>query len=128
MPRKILDQCPSCNGVLEVTRLSCTECETVILGRYEATRFARLAPESLQFIEVFIKNRGNIKQMERELNDSYWTIRSRLDEVIKELGFEVEAPEDEESARQRRTVLEQLDRGEIGAAEAAELLSQLKNT
>jgi len=126
MPRKVLDQCPSCGGELEITRLSCTECETVIMGRYEATRFAALSPESLHFIEVFIKNRGNIKQMERELNDSYWTIRARLDEVIKELGFEVEPAENEEMLAQRRTILERLDQGEISATEAAEMLSKLK--
>jgi len=126
MPRKILEHCPSCGGDLEVTRLSCTECETVILGRYEATRFSRLSPESLGFLEVFIKNRGNIKKMERELNDSYWTIRARLDEVIQELGFEVEPVADEEALAQRRQVLERLDRGEITASEAAEMLSKLK--
>ena len=126
MPRKILEQCPSCNGQLEVTRLSCTECETVILGRYEATRFARLSPDSLHFLEVFIKNRGNIKKMERELNDSYWTVRAKLDEVIKELGFELEDAEDEETAQQRREVLDRLNQGEITASEAAAQLAQLK--
>jgi hypothetical protein len=125
MPRKIIEQCPSCGGHLEVTRLSCTECETIILGRFESTRFTRLSPESLLFLEIFVKNRGNIKKMERELNDSYWTIRARLDDVIKELGFEVEV-ENEEVLAQRRQILERLDRGEIGAAEAAEMLSKLK--
>ena len=126
MPRKVLDHCPSCGGPLEITRLSCTECETIILGRYEATRFARLSADSLNFIEVFIKNRGNIKKMERELNDSYWTIRARLDEVIKELGFEVEQEESAESLAQRREILEQLDRGEITASDAAQKLAELK--
>lgn len=126
MPRKLLEHCPSCGGELEITRLSCTSCETVILGRYEATRFARLSPESLYFIEIFIKNRGNVKQMERELNESYWAIRARLDDVIKELGFEVEPIEDEESMLQRREILEQLDQGEITASQAAEMLSNLK--
>lgn len=126
MPRKILEYCPSCGSDLEVTRLSCTECETEVLGRFEATRFSRLSQDSLQFLEVFIKNRGNIKKMERELNDSYWTIRATLDDVIKELGFEIEAAEDEETAQQRREILEQLDRGDVSASEAAELLAQLK--
>jgi len=125
MARKIIEQCPSCGGQLEVTRLSCTECETVILGRFESTRFSRLSPKSLLFLEIFVKNRGNIKKMERELNDSYWTIRARLDDVIKELGFEVEA-ENEELLAQRRQILERLDRGDIGAAAAAEMLSKLK--
>ncbi len=126
MPRKILETCPSCGGELEVSRLSCTACETVILGRFEVTRFAKLSADSLGFLEVFIKNRGNIKKMERELNDSYWTIRAKLDEVITELGFEVEPVEDEETLLQRREILENLDQGELTASEAAQMLSQLK--
>ena len=126
MPRKILEHCPSCGGLLEITRLNCTQCETVILGRYETTRFARLSPESLHFVEVFLKNRGNVKRMERELNESYWAIRAKLDEVIKELGFEVEPVENEELLTQRRQILEQLDQGEITASDAAEMLAKLK--
>ena len=110
MARKVIRQCPSCDGELEVTRLSCTECETEILGRFELTRFAMLPLETLQYLEVFIKNRGNIKKMERELNDSYWTIRAKLDEVIKEMGFEVEEAEDE-ARRDARPALPGLQDG-----------------
>ena len=127
MARKVIRQCPSCDGELEVTRLSCTECETEILGRFELTRFAMLPLETLQYLEVFIKNRGNIKKMERELNDSYWTIRAKLDEVIKEMGFEVEEAEDEAQSEQRRQILEKVDQGEITASEAAEQLAKIKN-
>ena len=124
--RKVLEQCPSCGGNVEVTRISCTRCETEVTGRFELCRFCRLPPESVQFLEVFIKNRGNVKEMERELGISYWTIRSRINELIAELGFEVEAEQEEEITRQRREILEKVDSGEIGAGEAAELLTKLK--
>lgn len=124
--RKVLEQCPSCGGNIEVTRLSCTRCETEVTGRFEPCRFCRLPPESVQFLEVFIKNRGNVKEMERELGISYWTIRSRINELISELGFEVEAEQEEDITRQRREILEKVDSGEIGAGEAAELLTKLK--
>lgn len=126
MARKVIQQCPSCESPLEVTRLSCTACETEILGRFELTRFAMLPLEQLQFLEVFVKNRGNIKKMERELNDSYWTIRARLDDVIKELGFELSESEDEAMSDQRREILEKVDRGEITASDAAEQLAKIK--
>jgi hypothetical protein len=127
MARKVLEKCPSCGSDLEVTRMSCTACETVILGRYESCRFCKLSPDSLQFLESFIKNRGNIKQMEREVGESYWTIRARLNEIIQEMGFEVEPTEaDDESSVERREVLEQLNRGEISASDAAEKLARLK--
>ncbi len=124
--RKILEHCPSCGGELEVTRLNCTACETVISGRYEPCRFCKLSPASLRFLEIFIKNRGNVKEMERELGISYWTIRSQLNTLIEELGFEVEPAATAEVTVQRREILERVSRGELSAAEAAELLAQLK--
>jgi hypothetical protein len=122
--RKILEQCPTCGGDLAVTELSCTSCETVIRGRYEPCLFCRLSPEDLSFLELFVKNRGNVKEMERELGISYWSIRTRLDEVVARIGFEetLSAPADN-SRHQRREILERLDRGEISVAEATELLS-----
>ncbi|MBV7336487.1 DUF2089 domain-containing protein [Chloroflexi bacterium TSY] len=64
--------------------------------------------------------------MERELGISYWTIRSRLNHLITDLGFEAEAKSDTELKDQRRDILEQVDQGELSAADAAELLSQLQ--
>ncbi|HRW09659.1 MAG TPA: DUF2089 domain-containing protein [Caldilineaceae bacterium] len=128
--RKVLEQCPSCGGELEITRVNCTRCETVVSGRYQPCRFCKLPPESVQFLEAFVKNRGNVKEMERELGISYWTIRTRLNELIEELGFEVdnsaEAEREEELKKQRRTILEQIDRGELSATEAAAQLTKLK--
>ena len=89
--RKILEQCPSCGSALEVTRLTCTSCETVVLGRYQACPFCKLDPERTQFLLSFVRSRGNVKEMERELGISYWTVRRRLDELIEELGFEPQA-------------------------------------
>ena len=120
IPRK----CPSCSAPLVVTQLSCTKCETNVVGLYEINPFLRLSNESLQFLETFIRNRGNVKEMERETAESYWVIRRRLDEVIAELGYEVEPVEDELSAR-RQEVLAHLGKGEIDVKEATRLLNQL---
>ena len=124
--RKILEQCPSCGGELEVTRLSCTRCETVVTGRFQPCRFCQLPPASVQFLEAFVKSRGNVKEMERELGISYWTIRSQLNNLIQELGFEVEAAQEDEVKTRRREILEQVDRGELSAGEATEQLAKLK--
>ena len=124
--RKALEQCPSCGGNLEITRLSCTQCETEVTGRFEPCRFCKLPPESVQFLEMFVKNRGNVKEMERELGISYWTIRNRINELIAEMGFEVEEEQADDISKQRRDVLDKVDKGEISAGEAAELLSKMK--
>ena len=123
--RKVLEQCPSCDARLEVTRLSCTACETVVLGRYEPCPFCKLSPDSVDFLMAFVKARGNVKEMERELGISYWTIRGQINDLVQELGLDVEPADDVDISAERREILEQLDRGDINANEAAEMLSQL---
>ena len=125
--RKLLESCPSCGGNLEITQLNCTSCETVILGRYQPCPFCKLSPESTRFLETFVRCRGNVKEMERELGISYWTVRRRLDELIDELGIEAPAEEVDTTA-QELAILEQVNQGEISAGEAAALLSQLKGS
>ena len=126
--RKILEACPTCDGELTVTGLHCRSCHTRIESEYSTCRFCRLSQESLDFIEVFVKNRGNIKEMERELEISYPTVRSRLNAVIKELGYEIEAelPAPDEVAEERRAILKRLNEGGITASEATELINQLR--
>ncbi len=127
--RKMLTKCPNCGGKLEATRLSCTNCETVILARYEPCSFCRLSAESLSFVEAFVRYRGNLKEMERELGQSYWALRTQLGDVIREMGFEDAAPaEDDEAARaqRRRELLDALERGEIDASRAAAMLEELR--
>ena len=128
--RKVLEQCPTCGGELTITGLHCRSCHTRIESEYSTCRFCGLSQESLDFVEIFVKNRGNIKEMERELEISYPTVRSRLNAVIKELGYEIEmelaAPG--EMAEERHAILKQLNAGKISAAEATELINQLRES
>jgi hypothetical protein len=99
-------------------------CGTGVVGKFELSPFYRLSPESLHFLEVFVRNRGNVKEMERETGESYWAIRRRLDEVITEMGME--APEEDDLSNRRQEILARLGRGEIDVQEATRLLSQIK--
>ena len=117
--------CPSCSSPLVVTQLTCSVCGTGVVGKFELSPFSRLSPDSLRFLEVFVRNRGNVKEMERETGESYWAIRRRLDEVIAEMGMEASQPAEEVSTR-RQEILARLSRGEINVQEATQLLSQLK--
>ena len=123
--RKILESCPTCGEDLEITQLHCTSCETAISARYVPCRFCKLPPESLRLIETFLRCRGNVKEMERELGLSYPTVRARLDDALRELGFGGEPAVEEETTERREEILERLNRGEIKAAEAAVLLSEV---
>jgi hypothetical protein len=90
-----LSQCPVCQGELAITRLSCRECRTAIEGDFSPPKLCTLAPEHLEFIEVFVRCRGNIKEVERDLGISYPTVRARLEDAIRALGYEVSPPPDE---------------------------------
>ncbi len=120
-----LSKCPVCDGELSVTRLHCDTCDTSIEGRFANNVFAGLTSEQLDFIETFVRCEGKITRMEDEMALSYPTIRNRLQEVIRALGYE---PDKEEavsdiSEEKRRSVLEELDSGKISAEEAMRLLN-----
>ena len=116
-------QCPLCDGEITVTRIYCRDCDTTIEGRFSGGPFSQLTPEQLNFVEIFVRCEGKITRMEDEINLSYPTIRNRLHEVIRALGFEPgkeDAPEVDD--KKRRAVLEDLDAGKISADDAMRLL------
>ena len=123
--RTPIEQCPACHGELLVTQQTCVDCGTSIVGQFKPNIFSRLAADDLAFVENFVKNKGNVKKMERELGISYWTIRNRLNDVIAKLGFEAKPDEPEGDQRgQRQAILQRLDAGELSVDEAAALLKQ----
>ena len=127
----VLGRCPVCSEELQVTRLHCPNCDTGIDGRFRLSRFDRLSTEQLNFLEVFVKNRGIIKDVEAELGISYPTVRARLDESIRAMGF----PTAEEGGRSgrsgaqsregRRQILQELRERRISADEANRQLQRL---
>ena len=85
---ELTGRCPICEAELTVTHLRCQRCGTGLEGTFTLTKFDRLSREQLRFVDVFVKNRGVIRDVERELGISYPTVRSRLDEVIRALGYD----------------------------------------
>lgn len=114
-------KCPICASQLKVVRLECDSCGTRLEGSFSLGRFHALSPDQLDFLETFIRARGNFKDIERELGISYPTVRSRLDAVIRALGFPSQAEPDRESER-RKEILRELAEGRIAADDAANLL------
>ncbi len=133
--RPIILKCPSCQGNLAVSELKCPDCQIAIEGEFSLPALVRLTPAQLDFVEVFIKNRGVIREVERELGVSYPTVRARLDEVIQALGFNVRAdavgeaaasPASDASAARRRSILADLKDGRISPEQALAALSMLR--
>ncbi|NLG83137.1 MAG: DUF2089 domain-containing protein [Firmicutes bacterium] len=118
-------RCPVCGHALQVSRLSCSHCDTKVEGEFAPCRFCQLPEEYRFFAEVFIRCRGNIKSVERELGISYPTVRNRLEGLIEALGFRSERSP-QEAREYRNEVLSALERGEITAAEATRRLKEGK--
>ncbi|MFW6229622.1 MAG: DUF2089 domain-containing protein [Halanaerobium sp.] len=117
-------KCPTCEGNLNVTELKCSNCQTKIIGDFYLDELFQLNHKQQQFLKIFIKTRGNIKNMEKELEMSYPTVRNKLNELIKSLGYKDDFAEEEQQEK-RREILDQLESGEIEAAEAAKRLKEI---
>jgi hypothetical protein len=116
-------RCPVCKSELEIVRLHCSSCDTSIEGRFTGGPIAHLTAEHLDFIVTFVRCEGKINRMEQELDLSYPTIRNRLHEVIRALGYEPGKDESVEvSAEKRNSVLEDLEAGKISAEDAMRIL------
>ena len=116
-------RCPVCKSELEIVRLHCSSCDTSIEGRFTGGPIAHLTAEHLDFIVTFVRCEGKINRMEQELDLSYPTIRNRLHEVIRALGYEPGKEETVEvSAEKRNSVLEDLEAGKISAEDAMRML------
>ncbi len=118
--KKVISRCPVCDSELTVTRLKCASCDTVIENNFRLSKFDYLSEEELYFTETFLRCRGNIKEVEKELGISYPTVRSKLDAVIKKLGYDAGA---DSQASRREEILKALENGEITAEQA---IAQLK--
>ena len=118
------NRCPFGGGQIVVTQFYCPETNITIDGRFSVDApFAQLTPEQLHYVETFVRCEGKLSRMEGELGLSYPTLRNRLHDVIRALGYE---PGKEEavamSEQDRKGILGALDGGEISFDEAMELL------
>lgn len=117
---KILTQCPVCDGSLKAIKLKCESCGTVIENSFDFPPLMRLSRENMEFAEVFLLCRGNIKDVEKELGISYPTVRAKLDQVIESLAVS------KKSSDLQVDILQQLEDGIITAEEAVVSLENIK--
>ena len=113
-----LSNCPYCGGDFLIKEVECQGCKTQIKSNFRVNRFHMFKPEDLYFIEVFLKNEGNIKLMEKDLGVSYPTVKSRLKSIIKTLGYQTR----QNASENRLKILNALSNGEIDMKEALKSL------
>ena len=134
MQREVISNCPVCESQLRVTRLHCNTCGTSIEGEFTVGRFARLSRDQFGLLESFLRSRGNLRELERELGVSYPTVRNRVEALLRALGLadggpltestraEARAAVAQVDAESRRAILERLARHELTAEQAAAAL------
>ncbi len=119
---QVISRCPVCGRKLKAVKLQCESCDTVIENDFCLSKFDYLSAEDLFFAEMFLKCRGNIKEVEKALKISYPTVRSRLDDIIRKLDGNPKAPS--LSSARRKEILGALENGEITPAEALEQMKE----
>jgi len=121
-------QCPVCAGALYVTRLQCASCGTEVAGAFVPGRLVNAPEPHASLLELFLRARGNAKEMERALGLSYPTVRARLEEAFAAAGLgkpEEPLPDGSGPAAERAAILDGLERGEITPPAAAARLRAL---
>jgi hypothetical protein len=123
MKKRMLQECPICGSNLKLKVLQCPSCGIRIEGNFDPphSRIFYLAHKELDFIELFVRLRGNIKEVEKALGVSYPTVRGMLDSVIHKMGYPVKGEIDK---KRRMEIIDQLEKGKINAEKAARLLQQ----
>lgn len=114
MAYKLISDCPVCGEKLKAVKLSCGTCGTTVENEFNLSKFETLSNEQLQFVEIFLKCRGSIKDVEKELGISYPTVKGKLNDVIASLGYNVE----EERTHDVKSILDRLESGDITPEDA----------
>jgi hypothetical protein len=122
MKRNVLGTCPVCASKLEVKTLKCNDCHTEINGHFKLDKFNYLSKEEKYFIEIFVKNRGNIKEIEKDLGISYPTVKKNLEAVIEALGYGENSNSENLT---KEEILEKLSKGEISSEDAMKMIKEL---
>lgn len=115
--------CPLCGETIEVTQIRCTGCSSEIKGSFRTEGMTTLPPEYQKFIIVFLRHRGNIKAVEKELGISYPTINKMLDSINSMLDANVIT---KEKPLTRKEILDSIERGEMSVKDATFILKTRK--
>lgn len=91
---KMISKCPGCNGTLHITTLRCPDCGMELKNDFEMSVFDTLSGEENAFLMAFLRHRGNLKNVQSELEISYPTAKKKLNELLVRLGLA--EPEQEE--------------------------------
>lgn len=111
--------CPVCSDELVTLRVGCPNCATEISGQFRPCAYCHLDAVDLDLLEVFLRSRGNLRDVQAHLGVSYPTARQRFSELLDRMGLG-----DNGDPIDSGSVLTDLADGRITVDEAEELLSR----
>ena len=119
MPRLPV-HCPSCHTDLCVERLHCRACDVRLDGEFELPPLLRLSADELDFVIRFVLASGSLKEMARQMQLSYPTVRNRLNDLIENLQAAIGT-----RAGKRLEILDAIARGTLSVAEGEQALRRI---
>ena len=102
-----------------VDRVRLVDSGIIIEGPFDLPPLAMLSANDQAFVTAFVRSHGSIKQMEKYFGVSYPTIKNRLNAIGDQLEFVDMAPRSTSTE-----ILDQLEKGEISADEAAQRIEK----
>lgn len=84
---KLLSTCPACQGKLHIATLACPDCGMELRNTFDLSPFDMLDEEKAAFLLSFLRNRGNLKNVQSEMQLSYPTAKRRLDDILIALNL-----------------------------------------
>ena len=118
--RKLVTTCPVCDGVLRVTHLACERCGSVLQAEFDSCPYCRLPQELADFLAVFIRCEGVIREIEREIGVSYPAVKNRIRRLISALGMG--PTETDVGASRTEEILEAVKEGDLSVKKAIQAL------
>jgi len=118
-------------GEWTITELTNETEGLVVRGRFTPNPFQSLSSEQMHFLITFLRCRGVIASMEKELGISYPTVRSRLDALLTALDLAPAAGSDSNGRREvsahQKEILRRLEAGELTPEEAKKAMKEAGN-
>lgn len=115
MPKRII-QCPICAEKMVISELRCPKCDARVKKDIVLCPFCQLSEDDYDFLQVFLRTQGKITDIEKALNISYPTIKTKIEHLLKTLNLS--------SYSEEPDPIDALADGKISVEEAVALLKQ----
>lgn len=123
--------CPVCKKKMHIEVLRCSNCGSKLEGLFEMNEFASLSEENVEFLRLYLINRGNLSKVSEILKISYPTVLNKFNKLLADLGYIsneeiIDKEKNEDIILEKKRIIEELEKGLLKPKEAIEKLKNLK--